>query len=62
MKYNIGDIVKASWNGQDKIGIILNIGEQYNEGGTIDRSYQIIFAGIEGKKYYIYEEFIKEKI
>ena len=71
MKYNIGDIVKIkklTQNDyviyQDKIGIIL---EQitYNEDIDYDYmipAYRVLIAGIEGKKHFVYEEEIENKI
>ena len=76
MKYQIGDIVKIKkmrFNDyivfQDKIGIIVEKHEEidyrdYNNPDTTYpfTTYRIIVQGIEGKKYFVYEEEIEGKI
>lgn len=73
MKYDIGDIVKIKKLRQndyivfqDRIGIILEKietpagDEEYNMFPVA--AYRVLIAGIEGKKYFIYEDEIEAKI
>lgn len=76
MKYEIGDIVKIKrmrFNDyivfQDKIGIIVekHEGIDYHDYSNPDTAYpfttyRLVVQGIEGKKCFVYEEEIEEKI
>lgn len=74
MKYNIGDIIKTidqlDTEQQDQLDIEQWLYKEYYMGkigiiikvNVAEQIYTIIFAGMEGKKNYIREYMIKEKI
>jgi hypothetical protein len=74
MKYNIGDIIKTidqlDTEQQDQLDIEQWLYKEYYMGkigiiikvNPVEDIYTIIFAGMEGKKNYIREYMIKERI
>jgi hypothetical protein len=66
MKYNIGDVIQIAAFSSYKsvvfgtrIGIITDLVTTKEQD---DYGYEVIIAGIEGNKYFVHEEDIKQKL